>query len=80
MDIYTVVGYNTFTSKKTNKAMVRLCVTFAIKRNGRGLDVDSVFISDDTFNQLIADGLDIGSKVNIFYNKNGFVSDIQIVA
>lgn len=72
--MFKLTGISTFKSKKNGKDYVVLHLTsVAPIANGSGYSVETCIIDIQTVD---VPALNLGDKVNIFYNKSGFVQAI----
>lgn len=65
MDTYTLVGFNSFTSKKGNPTTV-LYVTYP-RQGIQGIAAETIFCSSDR----CPDDLWVGAELHIFYDRSG---------
>lgn len=77
MEKYNVIGIKNvnYVSKKTGKNVNGLIIYFTQPiKDGVGLCADSVFVSQEVVGNIVP-----GDDINIFYNKYGKVSFINLV-
>lgn len=77
-NVFEVVGYSDpFVSKKNGKTYMRIV---ALKDGGQGFhgrDSDGTFVVDPA--RITGGPLNVGSLIKVFYNRNGFIDEVQIV-
>lgn len=78
--MYTILGFNCFKSRKGED-----CVTMQVARDFNdfekkagsfGSRVEAPFLPSEFFN--LVDAKNIGKKVNIYYNQNGYVAYVKV--
>lgn len=73
MDTYSLIGFNSFTSKKGN-LMVILYVTYS-QSNIQGTACDKFFANPD----CISGDLYVGADLRIMFSRSGYVQRVEIV-
>ncbi len=74
----SVLGKNTFVSKKTGKRYYILdcCTQYDGTEGTLGCRVFQQYVNEDIYNKVSADVL--GNSANIYYNQRGFVDAFDI--
>lgn len=77
-NVYEVIGYSdAFTSKKNNKEYIRIIAVREGEGNFHGMECEGPIVTSP--DRITGGKLTVGCGIRIYYDRRGFVEEIEVV-